>query len=297
MLPAPVLPAPECGSLAADLDSALARLRAARQSARATDAVLTLAEERDLAARYAVPLRVVEQRALAAGLVPLRYQRNLGTVGAAGQARLLASTVAVAGCGGLGGWVIEGLARMGVGRLTLMDADCFDESNLNRQLGSLESTLGQPKAHVLAERVRAVNAAVTVTPHVGRLTTDNATHFLEGAEAVVDALDTIPDRLTLARAAASAGLPLVHGAVAGYTGQVMTILPGDPGLEALYGGDAPPERGLETTLGNPAATPMMVAAWQIQEVVKILVGSGELIRRRLLILDAECGQVAEIRLG
>lgn len=279
------------------LAEALRALSAAQLSAGAARATLSIAQARAFAREFGCGVGEVERQALVSGVAPLRYERNLGTIQMAGQARLLRAAVAVVGCGGLGGWVIEGLARMGVGHLILIDSDCFEESNLNRQLGCLEHTVGRHKAPCLAERVRAVNSAVTTTVHVERLIRENAAVLLEGAEVVVDALDTIPDRLVLARAARAAGLPMVHGAIGGYSGQVMTILPGDPGLEALYSGAHVPARGVETGLGNPAATPMMVAAWQVQEVVKLLVGEGALLRGRLLVLDAEYAEATEIRLS
>jgi len=238
----------------------------------------------------------VERAALAARILPERYRRNLGTIGWEGQERLLRSAVAVVGAGGIGGWIIEGLARMGVGYLTIIDCDRFEENNLNRQLGCTERTLGLPKAEVLAERVAQVNAAVAPTPRVVRLDAGNAAELLAGAEVVVDALDTLPARMDLQRAAKALGIPMVHGAIAGYTGQVTTVLPGDAGLTALYG-EAVPERGIETTLGNPAATPMMVAAWQIHEVIKLLVGAKHILHARLLVMDAEYGEFGEIELG
>jgi len=281
----------------ARLAAALAALREARGAQDAAAPALSLGEARALAAEYGCSLRTVEEQALLAGLAPTRYARNLGTTGLRGQVHLLRACVAVVGCGGLGGWIVEALARMGVGRLVLIDGDCFEESNLNRQMGCTEANLGRPKAACLAERVRAVNGAVEVTAHRVRLGAGNAAALLDGADVVVDALDTLPDRLTLARAVAALGLPLVHGAIGGYTGQVMTILPGDAGLAALYSEEASPARGVEVDLGNPAATPMMVAAWQAQEVVKLLLGEGEPIRNRLLVLDAEYGEVTEIRLS
>jgi len=153
------------------------------------------------------------------------------------------------------------------------------------------------KAQCLAERVSRVNGAVKVTTHVAWLDEHNAAELLAGAEAVVDALDTLPARLTLQKAAAQLGIPMVHGAIGGYTGQVLTIFPGDRGLRALYGEGPLPEHGVEAQLGNPSATPMMIAAWQVQEVVKILVGQGELLRNRVLLMDAESGDVTEIQLA
>jgi len=185
---------------------------------------------------------------------------------------------------------------MGVGHLIIIDGDTFQENNLNRQLGCTERALGRPKAECLAERAAEVNSAVRVSPYALWLDERNAAELLAGADVIVDALDTLPARMMLARAAAALGAPLVHGAIGGYTGQVTTIMPGDPGLEALYGSGPLPERGVETKLGNPAATPMMVAAWEIQETIKLLVGQGEVLRGRVLLMDAEFGEISEIQL-
>ena len=260
-------------------------------------ALLPLAQERRLADEFQTTTHQVELAALGAHVMPERYLRNLGTAGWDGQLRLLRSTVAVVGAGGLGGWIIEGLARMGVGRLILIDGDIFQDNNLNRQLGCTEETLGQAKVVCLADRLAHVNSAVTVVPHKVWLDEHNAADLLAGAEVVVDALDRLPTRLLLQKVANGLKVPLVHGAIGGYTGQVMTILPGDPGLRALYGDRDLPEQGVEVALGNPAATPMMISAWQIQEVIKILLDQGDLLRHRLLLMDAEAGDVTEVSLG
>jgi len=277
------------------LEAALTQLIEAQEAMGISSLRLSLHEASNLARRLGCPVSQVELAALQAGVIPERYQRNLGTVDFEGQARLLEATVAVVGAGGLGGWVIEGLARMGVGHLIIIDGDRFEENNLNRQLGCTETTLGQPKAECLAERVAEINGAVQVVAHVTWLKRENAPGLLADAQVVVDALDTLPARIVLQEAAARLGLPMIHGAIGGYTGQVMTILPGDPGLRGLYGQGPLPERGVETDLGNPTATPMMIAAWQIQEVVKIIVGQGSLLRGRALIMDAEFGDITEIQ--
>lgn len=279
------------------LEVALAQLADEQRTEGVSQPALCLAESARLARQLGCEVRSVDLGALRAHIVPERYRRNLGTLGWDGQARLLEACVAVVGAGGLGGWIIEGLARMGVGYLVIIDGDRFEENNLNRQLGCTEGTLGRLKAECLAERVAQVNGSVRVTAHVALMNADNAPQLLAGAQVVVDALDTLPARLVLQGAAAALGVPMVHGAIGGYTGQVMTILPGDPGLTALYGSGPLPERGVETQLGNPAATPMMVAAWQVQEVVKLLVGQGELLRGRVLVMDGEYGEVSEIHLA
>jgi molybdopterin/thiamine biosynthesis adenylyltransferase len=224
---------------------------------------------------------------LAAGRMPERYLRNLGTIGVAGQARLLAAKVAVVGAGGLGGTVIELLARQGVGSLRVIDGDVFAAHNLNRQLLATEDTLGAGKAAAAAARVARVNPDVAVEVAPRMLDAENAAALLAGVDVVVDALDSIDVRLLLGRTARQLGIPLVHGAIAGFTGQVATILPGDPGLEKIYDRAAGASRGIETVLGNPAATPALAAALQAQEVVKLLTGVGEPLSGRLLYFDTE----------
>jgi molybdopterin/thiamine biosynthesis adenylyltransferase len=253
---------------------------------------------RELAAVNDCAIREVELAALGAGVVPWRYVRNVGTIGLDGQARLLRSTAAVVGLGGLGGFVTEALARMGVGRLILIDGDVFEEHNFNRQLLSGETKLGMTKAEAATRRVAEVNSAIEVIPHAAMLAAENLSQLLEGADVVVDALDRLPIRLILQEGAQALGIPLVHGSIAGFLGQVMTIFPGDLGLRGLYGGaDELPEQGLEAQLGTPAATPMAVAAWEAQEVVKILTGCGEPLRNRLLVMDMGTGSVDFLELG
>lgn len=253
---------------------------------------------RDLAAANGCSIREVELAALGAGVVPWRYVRNVGTIGLDGQAKLLRSTAAVAGLGGLGGYVTEALARMGVGRLILIDGDVFEEHNFNRQLLSGETKLGMPKADAARRRVAEINSAVEVMAHAAMLTRESLPQLLEGADVVVDALDRLPIRLILQESVQALDIPLVHGSIAGFLGQVMTIFPGDPGLRGLYGGAGElPEQGLEAQLGTPAATPMAVAAWEAQEVVKILTGRGEPLRNKLLVMDMETGSVDFLQLG
>ncbi len=258
--------------------------------------VITLAALQTLEREFNLSRREAELAALEAGVLPRRYLRSYGTVGIEGQIKLLRSTVAVVGLGGLGGNVVEALARMGVGRLIAVDGDTFVDHNLNRQLLSSEAALTQSKAEAARARVAAINPAVEVVPHSTNLTPQNMETILRGAEVVVDALDRLPARLMLQDGAQRLGIPMVHGAIAGYVGQVMTILPGDPGLHALYG-DEVPAQGAEVELGCPAATPMMVAAWQVQEVMKILLGRGELLRHRMLFMDAEWGTIEVLKMG
>lgn len=251
--------------------------------------VISLERAKSLSREIGLPLKEVELAALEASVLPRRYLCNLGTIGWNGQARLLRSTVAVVGLGGLGGYIVEALARIGVGRLILVDGDAFVDHNLNRQIFSTEANLGSSKVEAARARVAAINSAVEIVSQAVEVTPENLPPVLKGSDVVVDALDRLPIRIMLQEAAQRQGIPLVHGAIAGMIGQVMTIFPEDEGLYALYGRGDVPKRGIEVELGCPTATPMMVAAWQAQEVMKILVGIGEPLRHRLLLIDAESG--------
>lgn len=270
-----------------------------KEVAEITDGIetLSLGQIQVLAREFGVAAREVELTALEAHILPRRYLRSLGTVGWEGQIKLLRSTVAVVGLGGLGGNVVEALARMGVGRLIVVDGDAFVDHNLNRQVLATEADLGMLKTEVARARVARINSAVEIIAHPEKASSESLPRLLDGAQVIVDALDRLPSRLMLQEAAREMGIPMVHGAIAGYLGQVMTIFPGDGGLRALYGESIVPQQGVETQLGCPAATPMMVAAWQVQEVIKILLGRGQLLRHKMLFIDAEAGIVEVLEVG
>ena len=191
--------------------------------------------------------------------------------------------VCVVGCGGLGGYIIEMLARLGIGNLTVVDGDVFDESNLNRQLLSDMDSLGKSKALKAKDRISIVNPLINVKAVNERLTKENGLEILEEHDVVVDALDNIESRLLIQKLAEELNIPLVHGAIAGWYGQVTTILPGDKTLDLLYSNSG--NRGLEAELGNPSFTPALVASIEVSEVLKILINRGDLLRRKLLIIN------------
>jgi molybdopterin/thiamine biosynthesis adenylyltransferase len=246
-----------------------------------------------------VPAGEVEITALKQGIIPCRYLRNIGTIGLDGQIKLLQSTVAVVGVGGLGGTVIELLARQGIGHLIIIDNDRFAEQNLNRQVMSTEGNLRKYKVTAAAKRVKEINSATTVSTFRQRLTRDNAEKLLGSARVVVDGLDNLSSRLVVERACRQLAIPYVHASIAGFNGQLMTIFPGDVGLSSLYGSssDTVPEQGIETRIGNPPATVAMIAALQVQEVVKIITGVGAPIRNQILLVDARECTIDRIELG
>lgn len=211
----------------------------------------------------------------------LRYIRNLGAITPQEQELLRNRRVCIVGCGGLGGWLIEYLARIGVGHLTVVDGDRFDRTNLNRQLLSSEENLGRAKASEAKRRLAAINSAVEVSAVEVFLTEENAAAILRDQDLVLDALDSIPARLMLQRVCAEQKLPLVHGAVEGWFGQVTTVLPGDDTLSRLYPGGNSSENAPATL----SFAPGLIAALQAAEAVKLLLGREPSYRRRVLFAD------------
>lgn len=212
-----------------------------------------------------------------------RYSRNMNMLSPEENASLSKYKVCVVGCGGLGGYIIEMLARLGIGHLTVVDGDVFEETNLNRQLLSDMNSLGKSKALAAKERVNKVNPLINVKAISGKLTEENGLEILIGHDVVVDALDSIDTRLLIQKQTEELNIPLVHGAIAGWYGQVTTIFPGDRTLELLYSNKE--KRGLEAELGNPSFIPALIASIEVSEVLKILINRGELLRKKLLLIN------------
>lgn len=239
-----------------------------------------------LSTAFGVSGRDVEIAALEAGTTPERYVRNMKTFSLDEQIILLRSRVSIVGLGGLGGAVTEILTRVGIGTLRLIDGDVFDDSNLNRQFLSTPDLIATSKAAAAAQRVRQINSSMVVQPYNENLNDSNSLSLIENSDVTVDCLDNVPTRFTLERAAKQIGLPLVSAAVAGVSGHVTTIFPEDPGLELIYGeSDQRPRKGVETSLGCLPQAVTLLASVECSEVIKILLGRGELLRNKLFFVD------------
>ena len=259
---------------------------------------ISVADVLDLARAHAVGGREIEAAALESGIVPERYARNMRSFSTADQAALLGAHAAVIGLGGLGGTVTEILARLGVGRLTLVDGDRFEDSNLNRQLLSSIPDLGRPKAEAARLRVERINPSVEVAARADFLTPANAVDCIGSCGVVVDCLDNLPARFWVEDACRTAGVPLVSAAVAGASGHLTTVFPGDRGLRLIYGDPqkAPP-KGAETALGTLPHCVVFMASLECAEVVKVLLNRGRLLRDRLLLADLTEGVIEVMNLG
>lgn len=211
-----------------------------------------------------------------------RFERN-GILTDAEQASLANKRVLVVGCGGLGGYSIEQLARVGVKHLTVIDGDVFAESNLNRQLLATVESLGKYKATMAKERIQLIDPTINTVGIIDYLTADNAIGLVEGHDIVMDAVDNNATRRILQNVCETLGIPMIYGAIAGWYGQVATIFPGDKTLNRVLG--AASDKGVETKIGNPAFTPAIVASYQVAEALKVLLSKGEILRHQMMCID------------
>ena len=215
-----------------------------------------------------------------------RYARNIPALSETECLALRQKTILVVGCGGLGGHVIDQLSRIGVGALRVVDGDVFEETNLNRQLLSEVSLLGIGKAKAAADRIRKVNPEIMVEAVEEFLTEENAAVLLEDCDAVVDALDNISSRKTLAAACAKAGIPYIYGAISGWVAQAAVSMPGDGLIELLY-----PEGTVLRDKSVLSFTPALCASLQVSLCVKLLTGrpveTGTIYHFDLLNLELE----------
>lgn len=248
---------------------------------------------RRIALDFGMKPREVEIISLKNGICPSRYQRNIGTIGISGQIKLLSSRAAVIGCGGLGGWIIEMLARAGVGEIVMVDPDVFDDNNLNRQLFSTEINIGKPKALAAADRVATVNSAVETFASVVFLDENNGRGILEGSSVVIDALDNNNSRRNAFIICRELGIPFVHGAIGGMFGQIGVFYPGD---SPLWENDDVPDKGVEIETGNPSFSPAFIASLQVSEAIKILSVSKIGLRGELLWFDLANLELQKIRI-
>jgi molybdopterin-synthase adenylyltransferase len=253
----------------------------------------------ELAKKHHVHLRSIYKNAFELGICPYRYIRNRDSITPADQLKLIQSRVAVIGAGGLGGYIILLLARIGIGSLKIADPEKFDETNLNRQALALANTINMHKVETARQMVESINPAVELTAYPVAINKDNAGEILKGVAVIADALDNIPDRLLLQEQAAKLKIPLVHAAVAGFEGQIATIYPDDFTLNPIYG--KPGAKDLksdsaESVLGVPALTPAFIGSLQVMEILKILLNRGNTFRKQMLYADLETGDFHQLSL-
>ena len=221
----------------------------------------------------------------------MRYSRHLliPEVGEEGQQRILDARVLLIGAGGLGSPASLYLAAAGVGTLGIVDADVVDDSNLQRQIVHSTERLGEPKVASAKRTIEALNPDVNVLPYEERLTSDNVERILaDGWDVIVDGADNFPTRYLVNDASVWHGIPVVHGSIYRFEGQVTVFKPGDgPCYRCLFPQPPPPELAPSCAEGGVLGVlPGIIGSLQASEALKLVLGAGDSLAGRLLLFDA-----------
>ena len=220
----------------------------------------------------------------------LRYSRHilLDEIGVEGQQKILEGHALVIGAGGLGSPVALYLASAGTGRITLVDHDAVDLTNLQRQIAHSMERVGQPKAQSAATAMHALNPEVLVRPLVLRADAQLLDELVSGADVVVDCCDNFATRQVVNAACFRHGVPLVSGAAIRFDGQLGVFdprRPDSPCYACLFPADSAPEETRCATLGVFAPLVGIIGAMQAAEALKLLSGCGTSLAGRLQMLD------------
>jgi len=230
-----------------------------------------------------------------------RYSRHLliPEVGEEGQLKLLDSKILLIGAGGLGSPASLYLAAAGVGRIGIVDADVVDESNLQRQIVHSTERLGEAKVDSAKRTIEALNPDVEVVAYQERLTSENVERILaDGWDVIVDGADNFPTRYLVNDASVWHGVPVVHGSIYRFEGQVTVFKPGDgPCYRCLFPTPPPPELAPSCAEGGVLGVlPGVIGSLQASEALKLALGIGDTLVGRLLLFDALSGEFNEVRL-
>lgn len=219
-----------------------------------------------------------------------RYKRQMMLFGDEGQERLKKAHIFIAGAGGLGSPVSLYLAVAGVGTITIVDMDMVDQTNLNRQILHFDRDIGKKKAASAEKKLREINPDITVNAIDVKIDETNAADLVGEADGIVDAMDNYPTRYLLNEVAIAKEIPLFHGGIRGFYGQATTIIPGTtPCLKCIFP-KAPPMEVFPVV----GVTPGIIGTVQANEVIKYLLGTGELLTNRLFIWDGMQAHAEEI---
>ena len=213
-----------------------------------------------------------------------RYDRQIMIpgFGLAGQEKLKKAKVFIAGAGGLGSPVAIYLAAAGIGTLRIADHDTVELSNLNRQVLHWDKDIGGKKVASAAAKLKKFNPDIRIETCAETITEANAAGLVGDSDMIVDAMDNLPTRYLLNRTAIAKNIPFFHGAVYGFEGRAMTVIPGKSAcLNCLYHGAIVPSEKFPVI----GVAPAVIGCIQATEVIKYIVGLGELLTDRLLNYD------------
>ncbi|MBK5269232.1 MAG: molybdopterin-synthase adenylyltransferase MoeB [Acidimicrobiia bacterium] len=230
-----------------------------------------------------------------------RYARHLvlPEVGEKGQQRLLDSKVAIIGAGGLGSPVALYLAAAGVGHIAIVDHDVVDLSNLQRQILHGVDRIGLAKVDSARQTIAGINPDVEVTTHRVQLQASNALELLSDCDLIIDGADNFPTRYLINDASLNLRIPVVHGSIFRFEGQVSVFVPyTGPCYRCLFAQPPPPELSPNCAeAGVFGVLPGIIGSIQAMEAIKLLLGVGDLLAGRLLLYDALEQDFSTVRLN
>jgi molybdopterin/thiamine biosynthesis adenylyltransferase len=212
-----------------------------------------------------------------------RYDRQMmmEEIGTHGQEKLKRARIFIAGAGGLGSTTAIYLAAAGIGLIKIADSDRVELSNLNRQVLHWEEDIGKKKIESAKDKLTKLNPNIKVEIIYDCINQSNVMQMLDGIDVIVDAMDNLATRYILNKAAIKKNIPFFHGAVNGFEGEVMDIIPGKTAcLRCMYHGEPPSKKF--PVIG---ATTAVIGSIQAMEVIKYIAGIGDLLVNRLLIFD------------
>jgi len=210
-----------------------------------------------------------------------RYDRQIRLIGEDAQEKLKAASVFIAGAGGLGSPISIYLAAAGIGKITLVDKDIVELSNLNRQILHWEKDLAVKKALSAKEKLHGINSDILIEAIPEALDEHNLSRLVGDADLIIDAMDNFPIRYLLNKTALEKKIPFIHGAVRGFHGQAIAVLPGKTAcLRCIFSRAPPPE-----TFPVIGVTPGIIGIIQATEAIKYITGTGKLLAGKLLLWD------------
>ncbi len=226
-----------------------------------------------------------------------RYARHLTLpgFGPEGQQKLAESSVLIIGAGGLGSPIALYLAAAGIGHITIADGDNLDISNLQRQVIHRTADIGRPKAISAAEKMRALNPEIEVTPIASFITDGEIDSIISHHDFIIDATDSLDMKFAVDQACLRTNKPYSHGAIFQYEGQTMTVLPTTARFSDLFP-DGPTAIERSAPRGPLGVVPGILGTIQATEAIKYLIGIGDLITDRLLRFDVLSMRFTSIRL-
>lgn len=216
----------------------------------------------------------------------MQYSRNMGIMNDQELEKFVSTKALVVGVGGLGGYIASSLVRIGVSSIVIIDYDTFDESNLNRQLFSTSKTLNKSKVEIVKKELLAINPKLNITAIHAKLDKSFDLSAFKDVDIVFDAVDNIKSKVLIEDYCADLNINLIHGAIAGWYGQVGIIMPGSDILNTLYKDN---DHGIESELMSPTFTPAVIGNMMISEFVKFILKKDALINKILYVdlLDHE----------